>query len=321
MRLLISGASGFVGSALVSRLVRRPNTEVVGIFRGPPNRSGDSFNLAALIGNLDPDQDWSGMPRNSDALIHAAARVHVMKDAATDPLAEYRRVNVDGTLNLARQAAAAGLRRFIFISTLKVNGEATEAERRFSADDAPAPPDPYSVSKWEAEQGLRELALRTGMEVVVIRPPLVYGPGVKGNFQEMAHWLKRGIPLPLGAIRNQRSMVNMDNLVDLIVTCIDHPAAANQTFLASDGEDLSTPDLLRRTAAALGKPVRLISVPVWLLQTGAAAVGKTEAIQRLCESLRADITKTRRMLNWSPATSVEEGLKRTAERFLRETRN
>lgn len=319
MRLLISGAGGLVGSASMSRFAGRPNIEVTGIFRSPPSRS-DASNCGVLIGNLDPDQDWSGIPE-PDVLIHTAARVHVMKDAASDPLAEYRRVNVGGTLNLARQAAAAGLRRFIFISTLKVNGESTEGDRSFSADDAPAPSDPYSMSKWEAERGLGELASRTGMEVVVIRPPLVYGPGVKGNFRRMAHWLESGMPLPLGSIRNKRSMIYLGNLVDLIATCIDHPAAGNQTFLASDGEDLSTPDLLRRMGAALGKPARLVSVPAWLLKAGASAVGETEAIQRLCESLRADITKTRRMLDWNPAASVDEGLRITAEKILRETGN
>jgi nucleoside-diphosphate-sugar epimerase len=319
MRLLVSGASGFVGSALLRKLAGPLHHELIGIYRNPAAVRRDSAPHAALIGNLDAKQDWSGIPRSSDALIHAAARVHLLADRAADPLAEYRKTNVDGTLNLARQAAAAGLRRFVFISTIKVNGECTVAREVFSASDAPAPSDPYGVSKWEAEQGLREIASRTGMEVVVIRPPLVYGPGVKGNFRSMLQWLKRGWPLPFGALRNLRSLVYLDNLIDLIVTTIDHPAAANRTFLVSDGEDLSTPDLLRRTAHALGRPAHLIAVPSPLLTAGAAVVGKKPAMMRLCDSLRVDMAATCRLLDWSPATPVDSGLAKTAESFLLET--
>ena len=321
MRLLISGAGGFLGSALSRRLAVLPNSEVIGIYRRAPT-SGDFLpGCAPLIGNLDANQDWSGLPRQSHVLVHAAARVHVMNDTAPDPLAEYRTTNVEGTLNLARQAAAAGLRRFIYISTLKVNGESTRDGSAFSADDAPAPLDAYAVSKWEAEQGLREMAARTGLEVVIIRPPLVYGPGVKGNFRSMMRWLRRGIPLPLAAIGNRRSLVNLDNLLDLIVTCIDHPAAANQTFLVSDGEDLSTPALLKRTAAALGTRARLVRAPIWLLRAGAAALGRPGAVRRLSESLCADISKNRRLLDWAPPASIDDGLKKTAAEFLHETRN
>jgi nucleoside-diphosphate-sugar epimerase len=318
MRLLVTGANGFLGSALSSTLVDRARDEVFGFFRTAPAATGKSPHLTALIGSLDPNENWDAIPRASDALIHTAARVHQMRDTASDPLVEYRRINVAGTLNLARRAAALGLRRFIFISTLKVNGESTGTGKSYSADDTPAPLDPYGVSKWEAEQGLREIALQTGMEVVIIRPPLIYGPGVKGNFKTMVQWLNLGIPLPLGAILNQRSFVNLDNLVDLIVTCIDHPAAANQTFLASDGVDLSTPELLRRMAGALGKTVRLIAVPPWLLKIAGATLGKREAVHRLCDSLCADITKTRRMLDWSPIASVDDGLRKTAQSLLRE---
>lgn len=249
-------------------------------------------------------------------MVHAAARVHVMDDRASDPLAEFRRINVQGTLNLARQAAAAGVRRFVFISSIKVNGEATKLGIPFSADDIPAPLDPYGVSKMEAEQGLREIAAQTGMEVVIIRPPLVYGPGVKANFRAMMHWLTRGVPLPLGAIHNRRSLVALDNLVDLIVSCLDHPAAANQTFLVSDGEDLSTTQLLRRMGRALGKPVRLIPVPPALIKVGATLMGKRAVAQRLCDSLQVDISKTRQLLGWSPLLSVDEGLKKAAQGYL-----
>jgi len=239
-----------------------------------------------------------------------------MHETANDPLAEFRKVNVDGTLNLARQAAAAGVRRFIFISSIKVNGEGSALGAPYLADAKPAPADPYGISKMEAEQGLRALAAETGMEVVIIRPVLVYGPGVKANFRSMMSWLNKGVPLPLGAIHNQRSLVALDNLVDLIVTCIDHPAAANQTFLVSDGEDLSTTELLRRMGAALGKPARLLPVPAFMLQAGAALLGKRDMAQRLCGSLQVDISKTRELLNWTPPVSVDQALAKTAAHFL-----
>jgi UDP-glucose 4-epimerase len=235
-----------------------------------------------------------------------------MQEATADPLEEFRRVNVQGTLNLARQAAAAGVRRFVFVSSIKVNGEATQLGRPFTADDAPAPLDSYGVSKMEAEQGLREIALQTGMEVVIIRPSLVYGPSVKANFAAMMRWLKRGVPLPLGAIHNQRSLVSLDNLVGLIVTCLTHPAAANQTFLVSDGEDASTTELLRRMGQAMGHPARLIPVPTSWLKLAAAMVGKRDVAQRLCGSLQVDISKTRELLGWAPPVSLDEGLRRAA---------
>ncbi|AEY02316.1 NAD-dependent epimerase/dehydratase [Oceanimonas sp. GK1] len=233
-----------------------------------------------------------------------------MKDEVADPLAEYRKVNVEGTLNLARQAAVAGLKRFIFISSIKVNGEQTLLGKPFTADDAAAPEDAYGMSKWEAEQGLRQLAAETGMEVVIIRPPLVYGPGVKGNFASMIKLVEKGLPLPLGAIHNRRSLVALDNLVDLIITCIDHPGAANQVFLAGDGEDVSTTELLRGVANAAGKPCRLLPVPAGLLQLGATALGKKAVAQRLLGSLQVDISKARNLLGWTPPLSVEQGLKR-----------
>jgi nucleoside-diphosphate-sugar epimerase len=198
------------------------------------------------------------------------------------------------------------------VSSIKVNGEATLLGRPFSADDAPAPLDAYSLSKMEAEQGLRELAAQTGMEVVIIRPPLVYGPGVKANFAAMMRWLKCGVPLPLGAIHNQRSLVSLDNLVDLIVLCLTHPAAANQTFLVSDGEDVSTTQLLRRMGQALGCPARLVPVPVSVLKLAAAIVGKSDVAQRLCGSLQVDISKTHQLLGWTPPLSLDEGLRRAA---------
>jgi nucleoside-diphosphate-sugar epimerase len=233
-----------------------------------------------------------------------------MQDSSADPLAEFRSINVDSTLNLARQAAAAGINRFVFISSVKVNGESTPPGRAFAEIDAPNPQDAYSQSKHEAEQGLRQLGADTGMEVVVIRPPLVYGPGVKANFAALVRAVQRGWPLPLGAVHNQRSLVALDNLVDFIVTCITHPQAANQTFLVSDGQDLSTAELVRGIAQAAGVPARLLPVPVWALQAGATLLGKGDAVQRLCGNLQVDISKARSLLGWVPPVSVEEGLRR-----------
>lgn len=267
--------------------------------------------------DLDTSSNWGEVVSGVDVLVHTAGRVHVLGDQADEPLAEFRRVNMEGTLTLARQAAEGGLRRFIFISSIKVNGEGTAVGRPFCSDDKPAPIDPYGISKREAEQGLLVLAADTGKEVVIIRPPLVYGPGVKANFRDMMGWLIKGIPLPLGSVNNKRSLVGRDNLVDLIITCIAHPAAANQTFLVSDGDDLSTTELLQRMGQALEKPARLLPVPIFLLRVGAALLGKRDMAQRFCGSLQVDISKTRELLGWESPVTVEEGLRRTAESFLR----
>lgn len=315
-KLLLTGATGFVGGALLARLLAADTVDVIGTSR---RGASDSLPIRA-IGGMGADTDWRLALTGRDVVIHAAARVHVMNDPSIDPLAEFRRVNVEGTLALARQAAAAGIRRFIFISSIKVNGESTQNNRPFIVEDPPQPADPYGISKHEAEEQLRRLAEETGMEVVIIRPPLVYGPGVKANFLSMMRWLYKGIPLPLGAINNRRSLVALDNLVDLIVTCIDHPAAANQTFLAGDGEDLSTTELLRRMGAALGRPARLIPVPPALLSAGATMLGKRAVAQRLLGSLQVDISKTRALLGWTPPVSVDEALRKTAAHFLAQQR-
>ena len=265
--------------------------------------------------NLSPTTDWLPALQGIDVVVHCAARVHVMQDTEADPLAAFRAVNVAGTLTLAHQAVSAGVKRFVFISSIKVNGESTFTRQPFTADDAPAPLDAYGLSKMEAEQGLREIALQTGMEVAIIRPPLVYGPGVKANFAAMMRWLQLGVPLPLGAIHNQRSLVALDNLVDLIVTCLTHPAAANQTFLVSDGEDVSTTELLRRMGKAMGHPARLVPVPVGFLKLAATMLGKGDMAQRLCGSLQVDIEKTRRLLDWTPPLSLDQGLKKAAEGY------
>ncbi len=307
MNLLLTGATGFLGSRLATDLQSKPGVNLTAAVR---RRIEMPAAHIVEVQGLDANTDWSTALTNQQVVIHAAARAHIMKDEVADPLAEYRRVNVDGTLNLARQAAAEGVKRFIFISSIKVNGEQTPLGQPFTADDTPAPEDAYGISKREAEQGLHQLAADTGMEVVIIRPPLVYGPGVKGNFASMIKLVAKGLPLPLGAIHNQRSLVAVGNLVDLIITCIDHPAAANQVFLAGDGQDLSTTELLRGVAQAMGKPSRLIPVPASILMFAATLLGKKAVAQRLLGSLQVDISKARNLLGWEPPISVEEGLSR-----------
>lgn len=316
MRVLVTGATGFVGSTLVRALIRKTGIDVVGVVRSP-DATLPKGAATFRVDGLTPEQDWGAVLPGTDAVVHCAARAHVMHEQSADPLAEFRKINVEATLNLARQSAEAGVRRFVFISTIKVNGEKTEAGRPFNADQPPNPVDSYGVSKMEAEAGLQALARGTGMELVIIRPPLIYGPGVKANFLAMMRWLRRGIPLPLGAVtENQRSLVAVDNLVDLIAICLDHPAAANQTFLVSDGEDISTAELLRRLGAVLGRPARLFPVPAGLLRSAAAMLGRQEIAQRLCSSLVVDIGKTRDLLNWSPPVSVDEGLRRAAAQWI-----
>lgn len=313
MKLLLTGASGFVGGAVLAASQSR-GMSVRSVFRSDaPVAEGD----AVTVSSLAADTDWSVAVSNIDVVIHCAARVHVMHDAEVDPLMAFRAVNVDGTLNFARQSAFAGVKRFVFISTVKVNGECTQPGIPYTAHDAPAPEDAYGISKAEAEAGLRLLSDETGMEVVIIRPPLVYGPGVKGNFSSLLRWVARGLPLPLGsATNNRRSLVGLDNLVDLILTCVDHPMAANQTLLVSDGEDLSTAALLRRIGKALNRSTRLIPVPVSILIIASRLLGKSSIAQRLLGSLQVDISKTCTLLNWKPPVSVDEGLRRAAQQRL-----
>jgi nucleoside-diphosphate-sugar epimerase len=308
---LITGATGFIGSALINRLITDELLPVAAVRRD--NSHWPAKCPVVEVGDLEPNTDWSVALIGIRFVIHAAARVHVMRDQSADPLAEFRRVNVAGTLNLAQQAAAAGVKRFIFVSSVKVNGEQTKIGRPFTEKDRTAPVDAYGISKYEAEVGLQHIAKETGMEVVIIRPVLVYGPGVKGNFLSMMHWLHKGIPLPFGAVNNSRSLVALDNLVDLIITCLHHRAAANQTFLVSDGDDISTTQLLQYTASAMGVSSRLIPVPVLVIQVAAKLLRKSEVAQRLCGNLQVDVSKACQLLGWVPPISVKEGLRRAAE--------
>lgn len=307
MKILVTGANGFIGYAL-SRQLRSQLHDVIAAVR----RSCNIPDVSVIADEL----SWLNALANQDIVIHTAARVHAINESEADTLTTYRVVNVEGTRKLAEQAAAAGVSRFIYLSSLKVNGERTISGNRFSSKDNASPEDAYGISKWEAEQELREVSARTGLEVVIIRPPLVYGPGVKGNFLYMLDWLVKGIPLPLGVINNQRSMVGIDNLMDLIVTCTDHPAAGNQIFLVSDDEDLSTTELLHRMSKALGEPACLVPVPSSLLQLGAKLLGKQGTAQRLLGNLQVDISHTKQILDWTPTVSVNEGLRKTADWYL-----
>ncbi|MNG67025.1 UDP-glucose 4-epimerase [compost metagenome] len=316
--VFLTGASGFVGSAVLRRL-QADGVPTVATVRG----AGASLPAPVKTVRFESFEEagtWGGALEGCEVVIHCAARVHVMNDTEADPLSAFRKVNVDGTLALARQAIAAGVKRFIFVSSIKVNGEGTEPGRPYTADDQPQPQDPYGISKLEAEVALQALARESGLEVVIIRPVLVYGPGVKANFESMMRWLSKGVPLPFGALQNSRSLVALDNLVDLVVTCIGHPAAVNEVFLVSDGEDLSTTALLQRMARALGKPARLLPVPAWILSGTANLLGRQALSKRLCGSLQVDIEKTRKVLGWQPPMGVDAALGATARHF-QETSN
>jgi len=314
MKVLVTGANSFVGRALLRRMAGTPGTHVVAAVRRRGEDSAQiSTNQTTVVLGMEPpiaQVDWSAALVGVDVVVHLAARVHVVEDASIEPLAAFRAVNVDGTLNLARQCGKAGVKRFVFVSSIKVNGEATEQGHPFTESDQPSPHGAYAFSKLEAEQGLRDLSAQIGMQIVVIRPPLVYGPGVKANFAALIHAVRRGWPLPLGLVRNQRSLVALDNLVDLLVVCLSHPAAANETFLVSDGHDVSTAELIRLIAQALGARPRLVPVPILILRAAAAMLGKREAVQRLCGNLQVDISKAGSVLGWSPSVTVEEGLYR-----------
>ena len=309
MNFLVTGATGFVGQTLVRKLVSHEGHDVRCATR--KQRDGlEGTTHVHVVGEVDASTDWQRALVDVDCVVHLAARVHVMSGHCHDSLMEFRRVNTKGTLHLARQAASIGVRRFVYLSSIKVNGETTAPNRPFTPNDLAAPQDAYAISKHEAEVGLREIARTTGMQVVIIRPTLVYGKGAKGNFKSLMKLVASGLPLPLAFVHNFRSFVGIDNLVDFIITCLEHPAAANETFLVSDGEDLSTPDLIRRMARAMDRPARLFSIPPGLLAITAALLGKSDLMRRLCGSLQVDISKSHDLLGWKPRVSVDEGLRR-----------
>ena len=332
--VLVTGANGFIGTALCKKLLSK-GCYVRGAVRPDKSSFLSEKVIPARIKSIDGDTDWKEAIEGVDTVVHLAARVHMLKDTDSNSLAVYRKVNVFGTERLANTAAENGVRRFVYLSSVKVNGEGTEIRGRrselarrqsggvggqggepkefFSEKDVPEPHDPYAVSKWEAEQILRDVEADTGLEVVILRPPLVYGPGVKANFLRLFKIVERGIPLPFAKIDNQRSFIYLDNMIDAIITCINHPGAAGQTFLISDGEDVSTPELIRRIASVLGKPARLFSIPLFLMRLAGKLLGKSAATDRLFGSLTIDSAKIRRELEWKPPYTMKHGLKETAK--------
>jgi UDP-glucose 4-epimerase len=303
MRVLVTGATGFVGRALCEHLTSNGHTVI------PAVRRKAGLADEVVVGNLGATTDWHIALAGCDAVVHLAARVHVMDDQAQEPEAVYRAINIEATLNLARQAAAAGVKRLVYISSIKVNGEGADAPYRET--DAPAPEGAYAKSKWEAEQGLRRIEQETGLEVVILRPPLVYGPGVKANFLRLMDTVRRGWPLPLGAIRNRRSLLYLGNFVDAIRLCVEYPGAAGQTFLLDDGEAVSTPELIRALASAMGQPSRLLAVPVGVLEMAGILLGKRAAVERLTGSLYVDSSAIRSRLSWAPPHTLQQGLAAT----------
>ena len=310
--ILVTGSTGFIGRPLCRAL------QEAGFQVRRAVRRADSFETLknvidyCAVGVVGPETDWSEALDGVRAVVHLVARAHVMDEKTGEPLATFRHVNALGTERLARQAAAAGVRRLVFVSSVKVNGEQTR-ERPFSETDLPHPQDPYAVSKWETEQALRRIAEDTGLETVVVRPPLVYGPGVKGNFLRLLKAIDRGLPLPLANVDNRRSLVGLSNLVDFLVLCVHHPDAAGEVFVIAHGEDVSTPELIRRLARAIGRPARLWPCPVGLLRLAARAAGKESAIERLCGSLTVDSAKAHTLLSWTSLVPMAEELARVAQ--------
>ena len=306
-RTLVTGANGFIGRALVAELLAKDICVRGAVRYAMPLPSGIE---CAVVGEVGVGTDWHEALMDATSVVHLAARAHVLRDTITDPLATFRAINTEGTLNLARQAAEAGVCRFVFVSTIKVNGEGRDAP--YAEFDLPSPQNPYAISKWEAEQVLTQIATETGLEVVTLRCPLVYGPGVKGNFLRLLQAVDRGIPLPLALARNCRSLIYLDNLTDAIATCLTHPAAAGKTYLVSDGEDVSTAELIARIAQALGKPSRLWPCPLGLIELAGRVTRKSDEITRLLGSLCIDSSKIRSELDWTPPYTLEQGLAETA---------
>lgn len=310
--ILVTGASGFVGAELCAELLRRKMV-VRAVVREGATLAMPGCEIA-IISGLAAQTDWSGVLEGVATVVHLAARVHVMREDASHPLDEFHTVNVAGTECLARAAAAAGVKRFVYVSSIKVNGEATKGDQQFTESSTAAPQDPYGISKWQAEQALQRVSAETGLELVIVRPPLVYGPKVKGNFLLMLNALRRRLPLPFASVRNRRSLIFIGNLVDALIACSIHPAAAMQTYLVSDGEDVSTPDLLRRIGEAMRSPAVLLPCPPMLLRLGARLFNKSEQADRLLGSLRVDGRKICHELAWTPPYSLQQGLEAMVER-------
>ncbi len=313
-KIILTGSTGFVGSDVLNKLVELNHSPVIA--RRSLGQINNEFE-SIVVDSIDSNTNWKSSLRGCEVVIHCAARVHMMNDESMDPLAAFREVNTFGTLNLARSASQQGVKRFIFISSIKVNGERSLLNKPFRPDDEMAPQDPYGISKAEAEEGLTNLAKETGMEVVIIRPPLVYGSGVKANFAALMKLTSFGIPLPFGCITdNSRSMVYVDNLVDLITKCISHPKAANQTFLLSDDDDLSTARMIKELSLALGNKGWMLPIPVKFFEMLGKLTGKSETIDRLCGSLQVDISKTKQLLDWQPPVSVKDAFRETVSHFM-----
>ena len=308
-KILVTGASGFVGKSLTDELFRQCYA-IGAAVRSTKSQINNAE--VVVVGEIDGNTDWTNALRSVDVVIHLAARVHVMKESVANPLAEFRKVNVDGTQQLAESAANAGVKRFVYVSSVKVNGEQTDLSP-FTELDIPNPQDPYGVSKWEAEQALHKISAETNLEVVIVRSPLVYGANVKGNFAQMMKVLAKGIPLPLSAVRNLRSLVYIENLVSALILCSTHPNAAGKAYLVSDGEDVSTAELLRQLGEAMGQPARLFACSPTLLKLAGRLIGKTEQLDRLLGSLQVDSSKIRGELGWVPPVSFAEGIKKTVE--------
>ena len=314
MKLFITGINGFIGQALTARL-----SETSHIISGSvrPGSSYDGFPMKDITHKkLLIDEDWTQSLNGLDVVIHTAARAHIINEVVSNPLKEFQKINVASTLNLAQQAADAGVARFIFISSIGVNGNCNTVP--FVELDEPMPKEPYAISKYQAEKGLLDISRNTGMEITIIRPPLVYGPGVKANFKSMIQWMNKGVPLPLGAINNKRSFVALDNLVDFIILCTEHHQAANEIFLISDGEQVSTTELLKKVAKALGKKSLLVPVPIKIMILVAKLIGQSVMSDRLFESLQIDSSKARTLLGWKPVISMDEQLKKTVDAYLNE---
>ncbi len=316
MKILITGANGFVGLPLSEYLISAGH-QVVGTLR-----SNDALKILnphfqlKVIGDIDEVTDWQDCLGGVECVIHLANRAHVMNEQSSNPLALYRKVNTAGTLNLARQASTAGVKRFIFMSSIKVNGESTLPGQALSPKDQHTPVDPYGLSKYEAELGLKLIAEQTGLEVVVIRPPLIYGPRVKANFLKMMRWVEGGMPLPFGAIQNQRSMLGLDNLINFIELCLTHPDAAGQIFLVGDDHDVSTTELLKEIAAAMDCPSRLLSIPQYYIENLLIILGQRHISERLCGSLQLDISLAKTRLAWRPPYTFKDQLKKTVLDYL-----